>query len=258
MPPKPSPTAGNPTTRRTLPHRPAADEQPDIEYVSLRSGKDLSASWPGLCASLASGLLVVLPSIALLPHSPPYREGDPLLHATVLMWQWTGWALLLPVWLALLAHNLHRQRSTAVAGRPPRGRAATALVGAGLVLPLLAVLYVELLLPSWMGQPFPNGFLRLCLDWCDSGPFGPCHRAIANDTADGTPAARAANAVSFFRTNVFGAAPAVRAHMAPDNVSVRVGFAGLKEECEVELPLLSPGGKTVLLSMGQPSGCASS
>ena len=139
-------------------------------------------------------------------------------------------------------------------GGPEQGE-ATAVV---MLLPLLAVLYVELLLPSWMGQPFPNGFLRLCLDWCDSGPFGPCHRAIANDTADGTPAARAANAVSFFRTNVFGAAPAVRAHMAPDNVSVRVGFAGLKEECEVELPLLSPGGKTVLLSMGQPSGCASS
>ena len=132
----------------------------------------------------------------VLPHRHPFEASIPL-QLTFFVWAWKA-----PILLGcLLLTGYLWKRSQ---------RAPKALYRSAALL-CLACLFTELLrLRSFESFPPGNlGFLRLCVDWCGGNPFDDCYRAAAPPRRTGAQDARAAR--TFFASDVYGAAPVVRA-----------------------------------------------
>ena len=187
--------------------------------------------------------LVAWGLLALLPHDAPYHQSL-LLDLTLLAWSAPVWVLAGIAWVGLFGIGV---ASAALKIQPLRlwtwvlGFVAL-LLGAG------TVTYVSLLSLNGL-QDAVNGRLAMCVAHCDHGPRTHCVHAPPLALDARTPAARASDAVSFFRSNVYGSPRAVTAFSQTSTVTATWGTTG-RAECAHTMELTSSANNHVLLVVG--------
>ena len=187
--------------------------------------------------------LVAWGLLALLPHDSPYYQSL-LLDLTLLAWSWPVWVFAGIAWLGLFGIGV-----ASAARKIQPLRLWTWVLGfVALLLGAGTGTYVSLLSLNGL-QDSPNDRLAMCVAHCEHGPRTHCVHAPPLALDARTPAARASDAVSFFRSNVYGSPRAVTAFSQTSTVTATWGTTG-RAECAHTMNLTSSANNHVLLVVG--------